>query len=158
MKKYEFWAYGVDLILLLPTYFLGCLIIIICGIIPTFYLNLVIIGISFIAILIIMIFSYPRMLAKIILTPDSITLKRFNKILVSIDWDDVIEIDEKFVTIGSKIPFIKSTNSKINLSPTKKLYNAIMDVCPYESFKHIFNELEAFKWYHRKRKNKKTGD
>ena len=33
-----------------------------------------------------------------------------------------------------------------------------MDVCPYESFKRIFNELESFRWYHRKKKNKKAGD
>lgn len=160
MKKYEFWAYGGVNILLWPTYFSGSMIIIIIGISLNNEASIypIMVGVILDIIYILIILFHPKVLAKIVFTPESVTIKRFGKILITIKWEDVIEIDEFRLARADKIAYIESANAKIEIFPTRKAYNAIMDVCPYESFKHIFNELEAFKWYHRKKKNKKTGD
>ena len=160
MKRYEFWAYGGVNIITWPTYFATSIGIIIFGVSINNDASIyfIIIAVVITIILILSILLHPKVLDKIILTSKSITLTKFNKIISTINWEDVIEIYEVCLVRANKIAYIKSKDAQIEIFPTKKIYNAIMDVCPYESFKHIFNELEAFKWYHRKKKNKKTGD
>ena len=158
--KYEFWAYGGINILLWPTYFISCAGIFIFAIVMNDKTSIypVIIGFIFIILGLLVIFLNPKILTKIVFTTKGVALKRYNKIIVNIDWENVIEIYEVCYARANKIAYIKSNDAQIEIFPTRKIYNAIMDVCPYESFKHIFNELEAFKWYHRKKKNKKAGD
>ena len=160
MKRYEFWLCGVENLIVWPIYFAVSIGIMIIGIPFNNEASLyyIMVGIILDIIYILIILFHPKVLAKIIFTTEDITLKRFNKELVNIKWEDIINIDEKCVIIGTILVSFNTTTNKIEISPTKKFYNAIMYVCPYESFKHIINELEAFKCYHRKKKNKKTGD
>ncbi len=157
MKKYEFWLCGMENLIVWPLCFISCIGIIIFGIVINNEASIypILFGSFFIVYSICVILINQKILSKLILTSKGISLKRFDKILVNIDWNEVNNIDEICIAKGSKIITIQSSTSKINISPTKKIYNALIDICPYQSFKNIINNLEVCKWYQR---HNKTGD
>ena len=82
-------------------------------------------------------------------------MKHFGKEYLSIYWEDIVEINAYIYNLSAKYLSLVTKNARIDFHPSKKMYDTIMKVCPYESFKTRINNFEEFKWFHR---NKKTGD
>lgn len=87
---------------------------------------------------------------KIIFFDDKIVLKRFNKELNSIKWSEIIKVEEGSYSLARRYIIFVAEDSEIATYPTKKMYQTIISVCPYENLRTMINNLEMFKWYHRK--------
>lgn len=92
------------------------------------------------------------LLSKIIYSENGIIWKRFKKNIMFISWEEITEIKNTPISMYSSYLSFISNNKQIDVELTKKMYDAIMFICP-PNIKLQINDLEAFKCFHRN-KNK----
>ncbi|HJD05862.1 MAG TPA: hypothetical protein IAB72_03180 [Candidatus Onthoplasma faecipullorum] len=77
-------------------------------------------------------------------------MKRLNKLLFSVDWTEITDVNANtpYNRYSKYLTFIAG-DKRIDLVLTKKMYNSIMAICPYQIIKNEINRLEQFKWFHK---------
>lgn len=98
----------------------------------------------------ILLFENENILTKISFSNEGIECRRFGKQTYYLKWNNITDIKEKpsGKTIGYLI-FI-SGEKFLNIYLTKKMYKAIMVICPSEQIKAKINSIERYKCFHRK--------
>ena len=151
--KFEFWKHQPEILFIWPFMFFlasACLIVgIILPAIETFYWPLLFAGLLSFSISIYIGFCQEKTMSKVIYTENEIILKRFKKEILRVKWDDLINVKATLFSKSYYLSFV-TEDKQIDVTLTKKMYQAIMLVCPYESIKTRINNIEQFKWFHRK--------
>ncbi len=96
-----------------------------------------------------MFFVDKRILSKVIYSEDGIEWQWFNKIIDNIKWSEITEI--KSVCHGITIynlSFIAG-DQHIDVGLSKKMYNAIMIICPDANIKFQIKSLKEFEHLHK---------
>ncbi len=154
MKNFMFWKHEFELFIA-PTLFLTfSFIILIFGIIISIkekYFNpLIPSGVMFLILTIIGMFYEKRILAKVIFSEQGIEWIWFKKRVSFINWEDVINVGPYIRGLSVDELAFSSKDTQIVMSLTKKKYKVIMFLCPREDIKQEINNIDCFKWYHRK--------
>lgn len=110
----------------------GCLII---GAVLCFFVFLVII-------------FYKQPFSKVLISDEGIEHKWFNKKITFIGWSDIIEINEISRSRDLSYLVFISKDNQLDVGLTKKMYETIMILCPYEHIKNKINNLNYFKYLH----------
>lgn len=152
--KQEFWKHEGELLYFWPFCTLlstSCLIVgIIMTIKASFYWPIIAFGVLTLFICIYAVFFEKRTLCKVIFSEEEITVKRFNKIVTTMKWSEIINVEGIYIgNKGGRYMKFVSKNNHIDVVPTQKMYNAIIEICPYQDIKNQINNIECFKWYHR---------
>lgn len=150
MKK-EFWKNWSELIVYLILVFICAILVLTFSIL--FINNAdVLYGIIFSAIMLIIgiacIFLQKRILTKIIFSNQGIEIKRFGKQIGFINWETLTDIQ---YVIHGRIGYLSFIvkDSQLEVALTKKIYNAIMAICPYPNIKAHLNNMEELKSFHK---------
>ncbi len=101
-----------------------------------------------------MLFIDKRITSKVVFSMEGIEVKYFKKQIVYIRWEDILEAKETVRNVRFSWLSFVTENNQINIDLTKKIYNIIMLMCPREDIKRNINNIEYFKWYHRKSSSK----
>ena len=153
MKK-EFWLCPMATLFIWPFFGTIYLTVFIVGIILTFINSecwpIILCGIILIPSSVYGIFIKEETLTKVIFSEDEICLKRFNKLIKAIKWSDVVQISGGYYGRALSYMSFISNNEKINVVPTKKMYETILYTCPYNHLKNMIENIKQFKWFHRK--------
>lgn len=153
----EFYIYAAATLIGCPIYFTLSGILTIAGIVMTIIFSfcwpVLLLGCIMLILCFYILFGQKRTLTKVKFTNDTIFIKRLNKLLFSIDWSDISEVNANtlyapFIWNAQYLTFIAG-NKRINLVLTKKMYKTIMLLCPYSSIKNEINNIEYFKWLHK---------
>lgn len=108
-------------------------------------------GIPLVGIIIFIIFN-KEVLSRICISEDGIKVFRLKKELNYLLWSD-IEVVERTTIHGTQVCLcLLSRNNKIEIAITKKIYNAIMDTCPFVNIKNRINEFDCFRLLARNKK------
>ena len=152
--EYTFWEKGTSLfgiLFILSLLFVAIVTFSILTIFyPSFWLASLFMGLLF-AFCFVMLFLDKKYLTKITLTENGIKGTWLNKNIGFIKWEKIIEVKE---TVRSRAPSwltLKTQTQQLDIELTKKLYNKIMEICPIPNLKVMINELEDFKFFHRKK-------
>ena len=94
------------------------------------------------------LFIEKRTLSKVQFTDKTIILKRLNKVLTSIDWTQLTQVKASSCSWGTFYLLFIAEDKQIDIVLTKKIYNAIMLICPYPQIKAEINQIEQFKHFH----------
>ncbi len=147
--EFKFWKNKAELLILFPI----MIVIIVGGFIA--FLLLTIKNISFIPVLIIFTFSLFYILyfpfsknspfQKIIISDTSIKSNHFKKKTACIKWEEMSSIYLKVYINNTPIIIFESKNNIISMQPSKKLYKAILSVCPRQDLKDMLKNIEWFK-------------
>lgn len=84
-------------------------------------------------------------LSKIVISEESISVKKLKKQTINIDWSEVVEVKATHYGKGGRWLSIVSKDKQIDMDITKKIYVTIMTLCPYQSMKSMLNNVEEFK-------------
>ena len=105
----------------------------------------------FFIILMCLIFLDKNVLSKLTLSEDGIKWTRFNKEIMYMNWDEIVEIKQTpagratcYLTFDTGQKFMH-----IDVS-SKKMYDAIINICPSGNIKYRIRNLDFLKWYQRK--------
>ena len=155
MKK-EFWVHEMSILFYWPLMIIISSILIIVGIVMTikftFCWPILATGLFILILCLYAIFIQKEPLSKVEFSEESIILKRFNKELQIIKWSNITEIKtisySPFARNANYLSFI-SGNKHIEIVLTKKKYQTIMILCPYENIKNQINNIDSFKWFHK---------
>ena len=160
MEK-EFWKHPLDILFFWPLCALISISTIITGIILAIksseLLPILYLGLFLIFICVLGVFVEPKTLSKVIFTDEEICVKRFNKVIASIKWCEIIEIKGYCYSISARYMSFISSDTRIDIDPTKKMYDAIMSICPYASLRNMIEDIDMFKCFH-KNKSKTNQD
>ncbi|MBQ3158775.1 MAG: hypothetical protein IJB98_03685 [Clostridia bacterium] len=152
MKK-EFWKHQIEILFCWPFFTIlsisGIVIGILLTIRETYYWPILFFSLLIFLICIYAIFFQEKTLSKIIFTEQEIIVKRFSKILISIKWSEISEIKGSYYGRSARYMTFFSYKNKIDVVPTKKMYDAIISICPYDHLKSMINNIEQFKWFHK---------
>lgn len=159
--KNEFYVYEAATLIGCPICFMLSSILTFAGIVMTinfsFCWPILLLGCVMLILSFYILFGQKRTLTKVKFTNDTIFIKRLNKLIFSINWSDISDVNANtsyapYIWNAQYLTFI-SENKRIDLVLTKKMYKTIMLVCPYLSIKNEINKIEFFKWLHRKDKD-----
>ncbi len=151
----KFWKHTSELwfgwLILLVSLFFG----VIFGIILTITngpdcLFVVFVCLTLILVMIINLFTDKKLLSKVIYCENGIKIIRLKKQIDYISWDDIIEVEETIRAYNLNWLCFVTKDKKINVSLTKKMYDTIMLICPYNRIKTAVNNLDSFKCFHKK--------
>ncbi|MBQ7977308.1 MAG: hypothetical protein IJ301_01740 [Clostridia bacterium] len=97
------------------------------------------------------IFINNNFLSKLTFSEDGIKWTRFNKEIMFMNWDEIVEIKQTpagratcYLTFDTGQKFMH-----IDVS-SKKMYDAIINICPSGNIKYRIRNLDFLKWYQRK--------
>ena len=132
---------------------LGSLCLIIIGIV--FFSNLgvlILVALLFLIYPVYMLFIDKRPSSIVIYSEEGIEWKSFKKSIEFIRWDEITEITE--TRRGQNFYWLTfmTKERRIDVELTKKMYDTIMILCPYQNLKNRIDDLENFKGLHRKKK------
>lgn len=98
-----------------------------------------------------LIFFDRNILSKLTFSEDGIKWTRFNKEIMYMNWDEIVEIKQTpagratcYLTFDTGQKFMH-----IDVS-SKKMYDAIINICPSGNIKYRIRNLDFLKWYQRK--------
>lgn len=101
-------------------------------------------GLPLIAIFVFILLS-KEVLSRISLSEEGIKVIRLKKELNYLLWTDIVEI-ERTTLHGTQVGLCFIThNNKIEIAITKKIYNSIISICPYQHIKNRINEFDCFR-------------
>ena len=155
--KREFWKHQLEILFFWPLSTILSIACLIVGVVMTtkasLYWPILVLGIFLLIVCIYAIFFQQKTLCKIIFSEEEIIVKRLNKIITTMQWSEIIDVKgHLYGNKGGRYMSFISHNKQIDVVPTKKMYNAIIETCPYTNIKNIINNIECFKWFHRKQK------
>ncbi len=152
--KIEFWKHEtelfigwISLMILSSILFIGGIILSIKDI--DIYWPVLLSGTIMLIISFCSLFFEKRTLSKVIFSEEGIEWKWLNKKIAFINWDDVIDVVPTPHGRGEFDLTFVSNKCNIDLGLTKKMYKAIMQICPNPNLKMIINNIDCFKYFHR---------
>ena len=92
-----------------------------------------------------------RLSSKVIYSDEGIEWERFKKKILFLKWEEITEVKTTPISMYSCYLSFVSDKGQIDVELTKKMYDAIMYICPEPNIKIQINELQAYKWYHREK-------
>lgn len=131
---------------------LGSLCLIIIGIV--FFSNLgalILVALLILIYPIYMLFIDKRLSSIVIYSEEGIEWMSFKKSVEFIRWDEITEITETRRGRNFYWLTFMAKERRIDVELTKKMYNIIMILCPYQNLKNRIDDLENFKVLHRKK-------
>lgn len=151
--KVEFWNHKFELfiggtiiaILTIATFLIGLIL----PFLNYNYLPILVMGIILMILAIYIFFIDKRMLSKVVYSEEGIECKWLKKTIACFKWSEITDI--KAVHHGKapdNLSFI-SGDQHIDVGLSKKMYDAIMIVCPCPNIKFQIKNLEQFKYLHK---------
>lgn len=116
------------------------------------------VGVALLVFLFYDIFINRNISSSVIFSEVGIEWKSFKKTVVSIRWDEITEIVDTIRGRGFRWLTFIAKDKRIDVELTQKMYNVIMILCPYQNLKRRIDDMECFKWFHRKKKDKNSND
>lgn len=150
----EFWKHQTEALLLWPLAIVISTSMIIVGIILMCLIDLGAGGLVFCGTILLILalsilFSNNKILTKIEFSESGILLKRLNKKILFVNWDEINEVTTTpFSRPITYLSFV-SDKVKIDVELTKKMYDTIMTLCPNIYVKTQINNIERFKCFHK---------
>ena len=94
-----------------------------------------------------------KYLSKITFSNNGFEITRFKKSLISYNWSDITNVKTTPYAKGhgSYLCFVIGDN-KVDIQLTKKMYDAIMILCPYAGIKTMINNIGQFYYFHKDKK------
>ena len=155
--KQEFWKHQYEILFFWPFMSVLSFSCLITGIIMTtkdalVYWPIIVFGSFCLIFCACAIFLQKKLLCKIIFSEEDIVVKRFGKNITTMKWSEVIHVEgHLYGSHGGRYMSFISQNGKIDVVPTQKMYNSIIELCPYTNIKDDIKNIECFKWFHRKK-------
>ncbi len=152
--KFEFWKHETEILFICPLMITLSSMCILVGIFLTIIISkiywfIILLGIFCLILCIGVIFLQKKTLTKVVFTEKEIILKRLNKELTSISWSQITKVkDTPYSRAISYLTFLTDKN-QIDVVLTKKMYETIMLLCPYQDIKNQINNIECFRWFHK---------
>ena len=154
----KFWAHEFELLFFYPFFLAISFAIFLAGLILMFtdlsFYPLMLMGLVFLIILICSLFFDKRPLSKVVITENYIALERMKKEISKISWSEVTDVDSVPVGKGRFYLSFISNKQEISVDITKKMYKALVQLCPNFNIIMKINQMNEFKWLH-KEDNKK---
>lgn len=99
---------------------------------------------------IIMLFALKKLLSKIRFSEEGIECIRFKKQIVFIRWDEITDVLETPYGRFTHWLTFMSGSKRIDIDVlSKKMYNAIIEICPEPNIRMMINEINSLKYFHR---------
>ena len=153
--KTEFWKHQVEVLFAWPLAVCLSLTCSIVGIVLTikevFYWPILVFGFLMLLICIYSIFFQKRTLSKVIFSESGIQVIRLKKKLMFINWNDITDVKSTPYSRGAHYLSFVAGSSQIDITPTKKIYEAIMILYPYQGIKTMINNNYHFRSLYRKK-------
>lgn len=154
--RIKFWKNKYALCIFLPFFTLASAILIITGICLMIfkspgYGGMIIGGVFPLTIIIFCVIFDSRLSSKVIYSDEGIEWERFKKKILFLKWEEITEVKTTPISMYSCYLSFVSDKGQIDVELTKKMYDAIMYICPEPNIKMQINELQSYKWYHRKK-------
>ncbi len=140
-----FWGGTIIIFLALSFFIIG----LIFTILNMNYFPILLVGIILCILALNMFFCEKRTLSKVIYSEEGIEWKWLNKSIDYIKWSEITDV--KAISHGATVynlSFI-ARDRHIDVGLTKKMYNAIMIVCPEPNIKFQIKSLREFKHLHK---------
>ena len=154
--KITFWKHKYELFIgaiLLAIISLLFIIIGIVLIIQNHYIwPILVLGIINLILILYLLFFQKRILSKVIFSNEGIEWIWLKKRILFISWNNITDIKSSPRGRGAEDLSLISYDNKIDVSLTKKMYDAIMILCPNQNIKNQINNIDSFKWFHKDKK------
>ncbi len=154
--KITFWKHKYELFIgaiLLAIISLLFIIIGIVLIIQNHYIwPILVLGIISLILILYLLFFQKRILSKVIFSNEGIEWIWLKKRILFISWNNITDIKSSPRGRGAEDLSLISYDNKIDVSLTKKMYDAIMILCPNQNIKNQINNIDSFKWFHKDKK------
>lgn len=149
----KFWAHKMELLFIYPLFLTISFIIFLTGSILmstdlSFY-PLMLIGLIAIIILLCSLIFNKRLLSRVVISENYIALERMKKEIKKISWNEVIDVDSIPVAKGRFYLSFISSQQEISVDITKKMYKALVQLCPNFNIIIKINQMNEFKWLHK---------
>ena len=149
----KFWAHKMELLFIYPLFLTISFIIFLTGSILmstdlSFY-PLMLIGLIAIIILLCSLIFNKRLLSRVVISENYIALERMKKEIKKIPWNEVIDVDSIPVAKGHFYLSFISSQQEISVDITKKMYKALVQLCPNFNIIIKINQMNEFKWLHK---------
>lgn len=151
--KQTFWKHQLEILFFWPLSTILSLSCFVVGIVMTtkksLYRPILAMGIFLLIICIYAVFFRKETLCKITFLEEKIIVKRLNKTITTMQWFEIIDVKGNlYGNKGGRYMSFISQNNQIDVVPTKKMYNAIIEICPSNAIKNKINNIECFKSFH----------
>ena len=147
--KISFWKHTTELIYCIFMTTL-CFVMAIISIILKWYWLGKAVFIGMTAICVIILFALKRLLSKVNFSEEGIEWTRFKKQIAFIRWDEITDVQETSRSRNLKWLTFIDKDKRIDMEvPTKKMYNAIIEICPEPNIRMMINEINSLKYFHR---------
>ena len=145
--KVIFWKHKFELIAFLVVFMPTVLALFIAGLVMTIldaenFWPLFLAGIVVLLISIFALFEEKRMPSKVIFSEVGIVWIFLKKTITYIEWTEITEITTKSRGKGAKDLSFIAGDKRIDVTLTKKMYDAIMIICPEPNIKMDIKELK----------------
>ena len=89
-------------------------------------------------------------LSKVVFSEDGIEWIRFKKQIAFIRWDEITDVLETPYGRFTHWLTFMSGSKRIDIDVlSKKMYNAIIEICPEPNIRMMINEINSLKYFHR---------
>lgn len=154
--KREFWKNQLEILFFWPFMIFLSIVCFITGIVMTtkasLYWPILVMGAFALIFCVLTVFIQKKLLCKVVFSEEEIVVKRLGKIVTLMKWAEINRVEgHLYGSSGGRYMTFVSRNEKIDVVPTQKMYNAIIALCPYPSIKSQINNIDCFKWFHRKK-------
>lgn len=143
--KVVFWKESGQLFIAIPVFSICSIGLIIAGII-TSLIPMLIAGCIFLLFTLCFLFAPNYALTKVILSEEGIETKWFKSQIAFIHWDDITDAKATPKGRSWNLSFF-SNNNKIEIQPTKKIFNTIMELCINPNIKNQLQNDIHLKWF-----------
>lgn len=143
--KVEFWKESGQLFIAIPCFSICSIGLIIAGII-TSLIPMLIAGCIFLLFTLCFLFYPNYALTKVILSEEGIETKWFKMQIALIHWDEITDVKTTPKGRSWNLSFF-SNNNKIEIQPTKKIFNSIMKLCINQNVKNKIQNDIHLKWF-----------
>lgn len=154
MNKIKFWKHKAELFiggtLTITFSFALSLAGLILTLINTSFWPMLAVGLLCLVLTFLVLFGGKRVLSKVIFSDEGIEWQWLNKTIASMSWLDITDVKSTPHGRGAEDLTFVAGNLQIDVGLTKKMYDAIMLICPIPNIKTTINNMNCFKWFHRK--------
>ncbi len=144
MKK-EFWKESGQLFIVIPCFSICSIGLIIAGII-TSLIPMLIAGCIFSLFTLCFLFAPNYTLTKVFLSEEGIEIKWFKSQIAFMHWNEITDVKTTPKGRSLNLTFF-SKNNKIEIQPTKKIFNSIMKLCINPNIKNQIQNDIHLKWF-----------
>lgn len=148
--KVKFWLDLEDLIIVcLGLCFFGLCTVVSGAMISVktdWYVLTIVFGVLFLAN-VFAFFLIKKVSSKVSFSHDGIEWTWFKKQIVFISWDDVTEVKETWQGRSKRLSFFNGDKEIQVCFIRKKMYDAIMILCPYQNIKNEINNMRLPVWF-----------